>query len=43
MFAAYVNPDLDAKAIAELGVAAGCEFDKNSAPPIRSFSIKLAP
>ncbi|MFC3146648.1 MFS transporter [Piscinibacterium candidicorallinum] len=42
MFAAYVNPELDAKAIAELGVAAGCEFDKNSAPPIRSFSIKLA-
>ena len=32
-----------AKEIAELGVRAGCEFDKNSAGPVRVQTIKLKP
>ena len=30
-----------ARALAELGVRAGCEFDKNSSGPIHAHSIKL--
>ena len=30
-----------AREIATLGVEAGCEFDKNSAAPVRLFTIKL--
>jgi ATP-dependent protease HslVU (ClpYQ) peptidase subunit len=32
---------LTAREIAELGVRAGCEFDKNSAGPIKAHTIKL--
>jgi ATP-dependent HslUV protease, peptidase subunit HslV len=30
-----------AREVAELGVRAGCEFDKNSAAPVRAHTIKL--
>ena len=30
-----------AREVAELGVRAGCEFDKNSAAPVRVHTIKL--
>ena len=32
---------MTAREIAELGVRAGCEFDKNSAGPIKAHTIKL--
>ena len=34
MYAAYDNPDMDAEAIARLGVQAGCEFDVSSCLPM---------
>lgn len=37
MYQAYDSKRFDAKDIAEIGVKAGCEFDKNSHGPIRSF------
>ncbi|HEX6705995.1 MAG TPA: MFS transporter [Albitalea sp.] len=40
MFAAY-DKAKTAKEIAELGVRAGCEFDKNSSGPVRIQTIKL--
>jgi len=40
MYAAY-DGRLSAREIAELGVRAGCEFDKNSAGPVRAHTIKL--
>jgi ATP-dependent protease HslVU (ClpYQ) peptidase subunit len=40
MYAAY-DKTKTAKEIAELGVRAGCEFDKNSAGPIKSHTLKL--
>lgn len=30
-----------AQELAELGVRAGCEFDKNSAGPVRAYTVKL--
>ena len=38
MHAAY-DGDLGAEALARLGVEAGCEFDRSSAPPVRSHAI----
>ncbi len=32
-----------AKEIAEIGIVAGCEFDKNSAPPVVCHTIRLKP
>lgn len=40
MFAGY-DKGKTAKDIAELGVGAGCEFDKNSAGPIKAFTMKM--
>lgn len=40
MYAAYDGP-AGARELAELGVRAGCEFDKSSALPVRVFSIAL--
>jgi ATP-dependent protease HslVU (ClpYQ) peptidase subunit len=40
MFAAY-DKARNARELAELGVRAGCEFDKNSGGPVRSHTIKL--
>ncbi len=40
MYAAY-DKARSAKELAELGVRAGCEFDKNSAGPVKSHAIKL--
>ena len=40
MYGAY-DGRLSAREIADLGVRAGCEFDKNSAGPIKSRTIKL--
>jgi ATP-dependent HslUV protease subunit HslV len=40
MYAAYDRAK-SAKDIAELGVRAGCEFDKNSSGPVRVHTIKL--
>ena len=40
MYAAY-GGKMTAREIAELGVRAGCEFDKNSAGPIKAHTIKL--
>jgi ATP-dependent HslUV protease, peptidase subunit HslV len=40
MYSAY-DKLKTAREIAELGVRAGCEFDKNSAGPVRSHTIKL--
>jgi ATP-dependent HslUV protease subunit HslV len=40
MYGAY-GGKLTAREIAELGVRAGCEFDKNSAGPIKAHTIKL--
>jgi ATP-dependent HslUV protease, peptidase subunit HslV len=41
--AMYAHYDLakSASEVAKLGVAAGCEFDKNSAVPVRLHTIKL--
>lgn len=41
MYAAYERSG-SARRIAELGVKAGCEFDKSSALPVRVFSIAVA-
>ena len=30
-----------AREVAEAGVAAGCEFDRNSAAPVEVYTIKL--
>jgi len=40
MYAAYEGTG-DAIRIAEIGVRAGCEFDKSSALPVRAFSIPI--
>ena len=40
MYTAY-DKAKTAKDIAELGVRAGCEFDKNSSGPIRVYTVKL--
>jgi ATP-dependent protease HslVU (ClpYQ) peptidase subunit len=40
MFAGY-DKLKTAREIAELGVRAGCEFDKNSAPPVQVHTLKL--
>jgi ATP-dependent protease HslVU (ClpYQ) peptidase subunit len=40
MYAAY-DSAADAHQLAEIGVKAGCEFDKNSAGPVRSFEVQL--
>jgi ATP-dependent HslUV protease, peptidase subunit HslV len=40
IYAAY-DKTRSARDLAELGVRAGCEFDKNSSGPIRSHTIKL--
>ena len=40
MYAAY-DKLKTAKDVAELGVRAGCEFDKNSAGPLKSHALKL--
>ena len=40
MYAAYDNAK-NARDLAELGVRAGCEFDKNSSGPINAHTIKL--
>ena len=40
MYAAY-DKAKTAKEIAEIGVKAGCEFDKNSSGPVRVHTIKL--
>ncbi len=42
MYAAYERT-ASARRIAELGVKAGCEFDKSSALPVRAFSLSAAP
>lgn len=41
MFAAY-DRTKTARELAEIGVRAGCEFDKNSAGPVRVHTLKLA-
>lgn len=41
MFVAY-EQDLDARAIAEIGVRAGVEFDKSSGAPFQIYSFDLA-
>ncbi len=41
MYAAYDRTG-SAKRIAEIGVKAGCEFDKSSALPVRVFSLTMA-
>lgn len=41
MYAAYERTG-SAKRIAEIGVKAGCEFDKSSALPVRVFSLAMA-
>ncbi len=40
MYAAWGTAK-SARELAEIGVAAGCEFDKNSAGPVRTHTIKL--
>jgi len=40
MYTAY-DKAKTAKEIAELGVRAGCEFDKNSSGPVRVYTVKL--
>jgi len=40
MYTAY-DKTKTARELAELGVRAGCEFDKNSSGPIHAHSIKL--
>ena len=42
MYSAY-DKARSAKEIAEIGVRAGCEFDKNSSGPVRVHTIKLNP
>jgi len=42
MYSAYESVD-SALQIAEIGVRAGCEFDKSSALPVRVFSVPMAP
>jgi ATP-dependent HslUV protease, peptidase subunit HslV len=42
MYCAY-DKARSAKEIAEIGVRAGCEFDKNSSGPVRVHTIKLNP
>jgi ATP-dependent HslUV protease subunit HslV len=42
MYAAWDGP-AGAGQIAELGVQAGCEFDKNSAGPVRGSTMQLQP
>jgi len=41
MNVAYANSKASARDVATAGVTAGCEFDKNSSPPIKVFTIKL--
>ena len=40
MYAAF-DTAKSARELAELGVRAGCEFDKNSAGPIKAHTVKL--
>ena len=40
MYAAY-DQVKSARDLAELGVRAGCEFDKNSSGPVRAHTITL--
>jgi ATP-dependent HslUV protease subunit HslV len=40
MYAAY-DKAASAREVAEIGVRAGCEFDKNSSGPVRAHTIKL--
>lgn len=42
MFTQYDNPNLDAKAIAELGVTAAAEFNDSTGLPLIAYSIKEA-
>lgn len=39
MYAAYRAPNLDAEAVARLGVMAAAEFHDESGPPVQSFAI----
>jgi ATP-dependent protease HslVU (ClpYQ) peptidase subunit len=41
MYAAYDGRGKSAKDIAEIGVRAGCEFDKNSYGPVRTEAVTL--
>ncbi len=41
MYTAYDRAKT-ARELAEIGVRAGCEFDKNSAGPVRVYTLKLA-
>lgn len=43
MHARYGDADLDAGALAALGVEAGCTFDRSSAPPVQTFTLDLQP
>ena len=43
MYAAWGQRSTTARKVAELGVTAGCEFDKSSAPPLRVYSFAAAP
>jgi ATP-dependent protease HslVU (ClpYQ) peptidase subunit len=40
MYAAFDRAKT-AREVAEIGVSAGCEFDKNSATPVKIQTIKL--
>ncbi|MBP6115374.1 MAG: MFS transporter [Neisseriaceae bacterium] len=40
MFAAYEQPEMTAKDLAELGVHAGAEFDVSTGMPLESFTLK---
>jgi ATP-dependent HslUV protease, peptidase subunit HslV len=41
MSVAYTQRNMSARAVAEAGIHAGCEFDKNSAKPVKIFTLKL--
>ncbi|MFM9923299.1 MFS transporter [Variovorax sp. H27-G14] len=41
MHAAYDSKSRSARDVAEAGIAAACEFDRNSAPPVDVLTLKL--
>jgi ATP-dependent HslUV protease subunit HslV len=41
MHAAYDIKSRSARDVAEAGIAAACEFDRNSAPPVDVLTLKL--
>ena len=41
MHAAYGNKSRSSRDVAEAGIAAACEFDRNSAPPVDVLTLKL--